>query len=49
MRFLLRFGVTGVMKPGQTPNMSLVAFVIAAVDWRFASAAIRPRAVPHAH
>jgi hypothetical protein len=43
-RFLLRFAFVGVIKPGQAPNMSLVAFVTAAVDWRFASVAIRPRA-----
>jgi hypothetical protein len=43
-RVFLRFGVAAVTKPGQAPSMSLVAFVIAAVDWRFASAAILPRA-----
>jgi hypothetical protein len=34
-----------VVNPGQAPNMSLVAFVIAVLDWRLASAAILPRAV----
>jgi hypothetical protein len=32
MRFLLRFGVTGVVNPRQASNTSFVAFVIAAVD-----------------
>ncbi len=45
-RFFLRlFDVAGPLEPGQAPNMSFVAFVTAAVDWRFASAAIRTRAV----
>jgi hypothetical protein len=39
------FDVAGPLDPGQAANMSLVAFVTAAVVWRFASAAIRPRAV----
>jgi hypothetical protein len=45
-RFFLRFfEVAGPLDPGQAANMSLVAFVTAAVVWRFASAAIRTRAV----
>ena len=44
-RFFLRFGVVAdVMAPVQRLNMSLVALVIAVVDWRLASAAILPRA-----
>lgn len=44
-RVFLRLGGAAVTNPGQTPSMSLVAFVIAAVDWRFAWAANLPRAV----
>src|SRR5205085_11607601 len=33
------------MAPDQAPSMSFVALVIAAVDWRLASAVILPRAV----
>jgi hypothetical protein len=39
------FEVAGPLKRGQPPKMSFVAFVTAAVVWRFASAAIRTRAV----
>jgi hypothetical protein len=45
-RFFLRFfDVAGGLDPGQAANMSLVAFVTAAVVWRFASTAMRTRAV----
>jgi len=45
-RFFLRFFVVArPLKPGHAANMSFVAFVTAAVVWRFASAAIRTRAV----
>ena len=45
-RFRLRFfDVAGLLDPGHAANMSLVALVTAAVVWRFASAAIRARAV----
>ena len=45
-RFFLRFFEgAGPLKRAEPTNMSLVAFVTAAVVWRFASAAIRTRAV----
>jgi hypothetical protein len=44
-RLFFRFDVVAdVMAPVQRLNMSLVALVIAVVDWRLASAAILPRA-----
>jgi hypothetical protein len=45
-RFLfLRFDFAGVDEPVQAATMSLVAFVTAVLVWRFASTAIRARAV----
>jgi hypothetical protein len=41
----LRFEDGAFVTPGQAPHISPVALEIAAVDWRFASAAILPRAV----
>ena len=44
-RFLFRFGdAVDVVAPVHRLDMSLVALVIAVVDWRLASAAILPRA-----
>ncbi len=45
-RFRLRLGAVGfVIASVQMLNMSLAALFTAVVDWRFASAAMRPRAL----
>ena len=45
-RFLLRLGaVDPVIASVQMENMSLVALLTTAVDWRFAADAMRPRAL----
>ena len=41
----MRFRAAGAAEAGRSANISLVAFVTAALDWRFTSAVMRMRAV----